>query len=382
MVRILLTGGRAPATLDLARQLKQAGHTIFMAESLPWHLSRPSKAITRHFHIPPPRQQFSQFQRALQAIITQEQIDWLIPTCEELFHVARAKPTLPRHCTVFTADVTQLNRLHNKWLFIQACQQHHLQTPETARLTSVADIHRCQEKWGEQWVLKPVYSRFATETMIRPSKTQSFTHLDISPTRPWVGQKFIAGRQICTYSIAHNGRLTLHTAYQTQYTAGQGATVAFQHLTHEAIQKWVQTFVEAEQFTGQIAFDFIEQENGSFYPIECNPRLTSGIHHFSHTPELARAFLDPTHTVLTPQEPTAAAMPLALLGAKASPDTEPRNRWHTLRLSRNIVWDQQDIRPWALQILSIFPLIWLALRHRIPLLEATTHDISWHGEES
>ena len=52
MSNILLTGGRAPATLELARAFHRAGHTVFMAESLRGHLSQPSNAITKQFCCP------------------------------------------------------------------------------------------------------------------------------------------------------------------------------------------------------------------------------------------------------------------------------------------------------------------------------------------
>jgi hypothetical protein len=47
MANILLTGGRAPVTLDLARAFHRAGHSVFMAESLRGHLSQPSNAYSR-----------------------------------------------------------------------------------------------------------------------------------------------------------------------------------------------------------------------------------------------------------------------------------------------------------------------------------------------
>jgi len=56
MANILLTGGRAPAALELARVFHRAGHTVFMAESLRGHLSQPSNAIKANFVVPAPRQ--------------------------------------------------------------------------------------------------------------------------------------------------------------------------------------------------------------------------------------------------------------------------------------------------------------------------------------
>ena len=99
MSNILLTGGRAPATLELARAFHRAGHTVFMAESLRGHLSEPSNAIEQNFLVPPPRQQMPGFINALRDIIARNKIDLLVPTCEELFYIAMGRDQLP--CKVF-----------------------------------------------------------------------------------------------------------------------------------------------------------------------------------------------------------------------------------------------------------------------------------------
>ena len=88
MLNILLTGGRAPAALELARAIHKAGHTVFMAESLRGHLSQPSNTIAKNFYVPPPRQQTSAFINALKTIIIENRISLLIPTGEEQFYVA------------------------------------------------------------------------------------------------------------------------------------------------------------------------------------------------------------------------------------------------------------------------------------------------------
>jgi hypothetical protein len=58
---MLITGGRVPATLELARTFHKAGHTVFMAESLHGHLSQPSNAIEPNFIVPAPRQEKEAF---------------------------------------------------------------------------------------------------------------------------------------------------------------------------------------------------------------------------------------------------------------------------------------------------------------------------------
>ena len=112
-MNILLTGGRAPAALELARAFHHAGHTVFMAESLRGHLSQPSNAIKANFVVPAPRQEEDAFINALKKIIEENKVNLLIPTCEEVFHIAMRREELP--CTVFTESIDKLDQLHNKW---------------------------------------------------------------------------------------------------------------------------------------------------------------------------------------------------------------------------------------------------------------------------
>ena len=69
-----------------------------------------------------------------------------------------------------------------------------------------------------------------------------------------------------------------------------GATTVFQCEQVKSIETWVSAFVKKLNFSGQIAFDFIQTKDGEVYPIECNPRLTSGIHLFRGT-DIVECFL-------------------------------------------------------------------------------------------
>ena len=74
-MNILLTGGRAPATLELARAFRRAGHSVFMAESLRGHLSQSSAAVNANFVVPAPRQNKETFLIALKHIIIEKKIE-------------------------------------------------------------------------------------------------------------------------------------------------------------------------------------------------------------------------------------------------------------------------------------------------------------------
>jgi hypothetical protein len=91
---LLLTGGRAPATLALARQLIRQGYRIHMAESATFYLCQASNAIERHHSVPSPRLNPKQYIASLIRICQEAGITALLPTCEEVFYIAQAHAEL------------------------------------------------------------------------------------------------------------------------------------------------------------------------------------------------------------------------------------------------------------------------------------------------
>ncbi len=69
MKTILLTGARAPVTLDLARAFAAAGHRVIAAESMAYPLSIHSNAFAEFYFITAPNTSLNQFQDDLLKII-------------------------------------------------------------------------------------------------------------------------------------------------------------------------------------------------------------------------------------------------------------------------------------------------------------------------
>ena len=66
----------------------------------------------------------------------------------------------------------------------------------------------------------------------------------------------------------------------------------YQHVDIPSITGWVEEFANKTGITGQLCFDFMkETSTGSFYPIECNPRVHSQCVTFLDTPEFGEAVL-------------------------------------------------------------------------------------------
>ena len=380
-MNILLTGGRAPATLELARAFHRAGHTVFMAESLRGHLSQPSNAIKANFVVPAPRLSPDAFFVALKNIIEENKVDLLIPTCEEIFHIAMRREELP--CTVFAEPIKKLDGLHNKWKFVLNAVEHGLSVPETMLVTNMDTLYHAYAHWKEL-VLKPTYSRFAARTLILPSLKQASSTLTFHSRAPWVAQHYIKGTEICTYSICHNGRVTAHAAYPSVFTAGRGATIAYQHVDNPAIFKWVKNFVARNRFTGQIAFDFIQTTDGQIYAVECNPRATSGVHLLASHPQFAEAFLNPQMECITPADNGSYMLSSAMLiyGLLAAYKNKNIKQWiKTFFTSSDVILNFRDPLPLLLQFRSLLAYMKIAREKEISPLEAVTFDIEWNGEE-
>lgn len=423
---ILLTGGRAPCTLELARSFYAAGHRVVVAESARYHLCRVSRAVARSYAVPAPNAHPAAFLDAIESIIVDEKVDVLIPTCEEIFFVSRGLDRLSRHCWVWAAPIDQLRELHDKWRFARLASGLGLAVPATELIQSPEEwlAYAEEGQLGHNIVLKPAYSRFASRVLFlgkedtgakrRRLLTEQMPAL--SPAAPWVAQQRIYGSHLCTYSVAWEGELLAHAAYPCSYRVGQGASVYFEPIAHSQSLAWVRKLVSEFQFTGQISFDFIEEAGGGLYAIECNPRATSGIHLFGAGSEgLIQAFLEPRNlrdrggAMAVPElegsqgngskrngsnrassksagaggKRTAAMLAPAMLAAglgNVRSLCELRDWFSAYRRARDVVFSRNDWLP-VIEQLRVLLSAWRASRTRgITLTQATTMDLEWNGE--
>jgi predicted ATP-grasp superfamily ATP-dependent carboligase len=385
--RLLLTGGRAPVTLDLARALHAGGHTVFIAESQSLHLTRSSRAVTRSFDVPAPNADPIAYVDALTRIVREERIHVLLPTCEEVFFMARGREALASLCRVWVDRPETLRTLHSKWEFMNRVRELGLPAPATRLARSVDEARAALLKApGLRQVLKPEFSRFAARTRIGTGAelADQALELPISAGTPWVVQQCLAGPEYCTWSLAHEGRLIAHAAYSHEFTAGRGAGICFESVEIPAIEDWVRRFVAATGFTGQIAFDFIVTSDGTAYPLECNPRATSGLHLLAADPRLQNALLNPASVSETIRPaPGASAQIRLAMWAYGLRDVDSWARlqtwWRIRTRAREVVLDWRDPKPFFTQFAAFYGLLRDAKRLGISPLEASTRDIEWNG---
>jgi hypothetical protein len=384
MMRVLLTGARAPVTLDLARHFARAGYDVYLADSIHLPLARLSSVLKKSFVVRKPVEGAANYVNDLRNIVSGHKIDLLIPTCEEIYFLSSRLTEFPPTVRVFAAPLSVLEPLHNKWSFVNlvTALADEVRAPQSHLLDDQDDARRWQtEQSLEDWVFKPVYSRFAARTLIGPTASELGIMQPCDSDR-WIAQRRIRGQEYSTYSIAIDGRLTAHACYRSQYRAGPGSGIYFVAVEQPKIQTFVTKFVAEQRFTGQIGFDFIEDSQGQVFVLECNPRATSGMHLLNDLP-VATAF-SPEMTELLSPPAGSRAMLASIMMLYAFPQAvklgELAALFKAMREARDVIFDRKDFWPALLSPLSLVEVIVTALRTRKPLTHAATFDIEWNGE--
>lgn len=379
----MLTGGRAPVTLDLARKFKEAGHDVYVAESVNHHLCQYSNAVKKCFIVPAPATKKSEYINALLLLIKNYKIDLLIPTCEETFYISVELEQLERLTKVCTDTIDKLNSLHNKFTFNKLIENTGVFAPKTILVSSLAEYYSLINK-GEityPHVLKPAYSRFASQTKII-LKSQVLD-ISISQQRPWVAQHYIHGELICTYSLCYAGKLLANVFYSNNYTAGENsAGISFKLIEDNDLYQWITNFVKKINYTGQIAFDVIRASDGSLWPIECNPRTTSGIHLFLDTQDVPDAFLYNTAVNNDMKTKKCPMLSLAVLiyGLYKTRSLAGFSKWiKCFSNGKDVFFRWRDPLPFIGQFVSVMNFFKISLKQNISIIEATTYDIEWNG---
>lgn len=380
-MRILVTGSRAPVALEMARAFAAGGHAVLAADTPRWTMASHSRALARHVQVPPPRFDPEGFAAALERIVEEEGVDWIVPTSEEVFHVARAYDRLAARTRLFTMPLPVLAELHHKGRFQGFAESLGVRAPRTAVVTSKDELRDVLPSFPA-YLLKPAFSRFATRIVTNRGPLAGKTGLeDVRPTpaEPWLVQAFVEGEVVCSYSTLHEGRVTAHCAYETPFKVGGGSGVGFVSVDGGPSLDAVSRIGAALGYTGQLSFDFVRARDG-LVVLECNPRATSGAH-LMDAAKLVGGIVDPHQSTWT--EPPGKRGQLWAPLLASAPGT-PRGRWGALLAALatggDVVTRLRDPLPALAQLRLGLHFGRVARRHGLTLTEATTHDIEWNGE--
>ena len=368
---VLLTGTRAPIALDLARLFWKAGLRVICVDSLKHTACRYSKAVDRYYQIASPVFNLEGFKWNLNEIIEREHVDLLIPMCEEVLYVAKIQDELLSD--VFCMAFDDVEQLHNKWTFYLWLKKHGFKTPLTYLLED--------RPLNQKVVLKRIYSRFGAHIHIVRAG-QKLLDLDSQPQNIYIAQDFIEGEKLCSYSVAIDGHLCVHTAYVPLQTLGKGASIAFKNIEDTQVFAFVDAFVKLYQYTGQVSFDFIRSKDGTLYCIECNPRATSGLHFFKGMDEAAEGFFKPLKDYVLPKKEISFRDPLfSLWYGMQHGDVFQKSFWKMLFTGDHPFKDDDDRNPYRALPKVFGEVLQQSLLKGKSFRTGLSYDLEYNGDE-
>ncbi|AJQ97802.1 hypothetical protein [Gynuella sunshinyii] len=374
MSRLLITGARAPVALEIARNLHRHGHMVFTADSLRFPLAANSRAVSTYYKIPSPRDGIAAYTRALLEIIHREHIDYLIPTCEEIFYIAFIRERLSPYCHVCCGDFDLLSRLHSKLEVLNLCRALPVQIPATQVIDDVSTV-TAEALSGR--VVKGEFCRFGTGVLLHPTHRQLCQLRQQLHGRLLLQQK-LTGNEYCSYAIVVNGEVFAEAIYRPTHRLTSAAGIYFEPVVHPAISQFIAEFCRHYKFDGQVGFDVMIVDD-QVYLLECNPRCTSGVHLLAEM-DLFAAFTG-TRKAEAVLQPAMITLPMLLIGLPlALKDLRLRQWYRDFRRARDAIQQKGD-KPFLLfSLRSLGELIIRAWRQRLPLRQASTVDIEWDGE--
>ncbi|MDP3802392.1 ATP-dependent carboxylate-amine ligase [Brevundimonas sp.] len=377
--RVLITGARAAAALDMARSLRAAGFEPHLADCSPALTARASGTAGPVHRYASPVHRPAAFARDIRDLTARLDPALIIPACEEIFHLAALAEADGFASRVLAPAPDRLATLHAKDRFIDLCRRLSLPAPDGVTVTDRATLTALADA-AQDVVVKAVWSRFGARTLIAPDPA-GVAAVAPSPEAPWLVQRRILGEEVSFYAVCHAGRVLAFSAYGSGWRLGGGAAYAFHSASNEVAARLrpMADALAAFAGTGQIACDAIVDAAGQPWLIECNPRATSGVHLFGRSAAFGQALMG--RGVAEPVAGLRHVAPaLWLDGLPAALNQRRMAAWRDQRRQGlDVVAAPGDGLP-ALAAMADAAFFGLrALRSGRPLTEAMTADIEWNG---
>lgn len=375
MRSVLLTIGRLPKALDFARSFHAAGWRVVVAEPFGRHLTGASNSVARSVTTPPPSASKAGYLEAMLTIIREERIELVLPLSEETMHVAHLHGRLPAGVRLFAPPPEILLPLHDKARFPVLASAHGLPVPATALLGTPEAARIATDG---PFVLKPVLSCSGRGVSLH----EAGAALPAPGGSAMVVQRRLPGAHVSSFTLAHQGRVQVTVLYRGTVMAGTVA-VAFERIARPDIAALIEGFVARLGHSGFISFDFIDDAEGRPQAIECNPRVTSGVH-FVETADLAPAILAPFAQPLCLRRHSKMQQLYPTLTETQGSILTPRRYLHNVRqlfTSRDVTWDRTDPMPLISMPVTAFGIIRMAMAQRRTFGQVSTDDISWFEGE-
>ena len=190
-MRVLITSSRMPFALGMVRRLAGEGRAIYAADDYSLSSGNHSKYLAGHFVYPSPRSDTTGFLAELERIVSEHEIDVLVPTFEETFYISTQIERLSRFTNVFASPFATLARLHDKGAFESLVAKLGLRIPETVMVTSNEELRDATRRLGKYFA-RAAFSRGGVSCLTNTGPLAGWLNIDEvypTPELPWLVQR-------------------------------------------------------------------------------------------------------------------------------------------------------------------------------------------------
>lgn len=275
----VLVAGHGVYALRMLRSLRTCGQRLWigLVTTAPDDYAAYSCYVDGVALAPRPEEHLAAYVESLRSLFP---CDLVIPCCEETYYIAEAKQrgmlqvgnygeASDRLPMLLSPNLASLLELGDKLTFNKLCGN-----------VGVANVPKTYSPGHAlvvpevKYILKPRMGRGGHE-----NECVEVSEGEVLSTGKVI-QEFVDGSDVSSFSFAVNGHIFSHLCYQGTVAAthAPGFSLCRTQIDSSDSLSIAGKIAAATSYTGFFGIDFRLSSSGNLHPIECNPRMTNGIH--------------------------------------------------------------------------------------------------------
>jgi predicted ATP-grasp superfamily ATP-dependent carboligase len=364
---VVLTLGRLPPALDIARSFAMRGWRVVVAEPFGMHLCRTSRAVDRSARVTSPQVSPERYLDDIVDIVAAERAKLVIPVSEETPRIAELRDRLPESVRLYAGSAATVRSLHDKYRFAGLAAAAGLPVAESLLPGTMPG------QAPFDLVIKPRWS--CSGRGLRFVEHGETIHAGPND----VIQRRVRGSEFSGFCVSIDGTMHAPVVYRAAVTSGSVA-VCFERVDDQpGITDWMRAFALSQRYTGFLAFDFIVDAEGTPWALECNPRATSGIH-FLQTGAIAKLVCRDTDEYGVYCDRALLAESWSCLSAclaRVPRPAEFRRAMSCFIRARDVTWSVRDPLVFPLMPFTTLRIIRDAAVSGSTFAEVAVRDVEW-----
>src|SRR5436190_3678919 len=274
-LRVLVSEGSSTSAREAITILGLSGHTIEVCDPSPWCLSRFSRLVAKFHRCPGLRDDPVGYLAFVEQRLADGKFDVLLPTHEQGFLFARAKPRIEGRAGLALPSFESYRAAHSKAGFSRLLDRLGLPQPPTQIVRSAQQLREA--------VRFPAVVKTSVGTasrgiwFIRSADDLEGALHDLGAAAfadEVLVQDLIAGTTEKAQSVFCRGRMIGFHAYRQVMPGVGGGEAIKQSVRRPAVRAYLEKIGQALDWHGALSIDYIMPDDGGEpLLIDCNPRL-------------------------------------------------------------------------------------------------------------